>query len=160
MRGRPAFWWICGRRTRSLRHWRVRRFLGLWLMAYGLGAYKTPARACHCVRNGPEARLCRPLIAQLVALPGCHGWEWVALPHGSALHSHACAPSPISCPPRPACIWPVQRGAYPTFVLFLKLRPLHPLWVHHGVHSLHYMQSSSSTGTATQNATHKRISSG
>jgi hypothetical protein len=31
--------------------------------------------------------------------------------HGSALHSPACTPSPIIRPPRPACIWPVQRGA-------------------------------------------------
>jgi hypothetical protein len=29
-----------------------------------------------------------------------------ALPHGSVLHSPACTPSPISRPPRPACIWP------------------------------------------------------
>jgi hypothetical protein len=36
------------------------------------------------------------------------------LPHGSALHSPACTPSSINRPPRPACIWPVQRGARPT----------------------------------------------
>jgi hypothetical protein len=45
------------------------------------------------------------------------------LQHSSALHSPACTPSPISHPPRPACIWPVQRGARPTLSL-CKLCPL------------------------------------
>jgi hypothetical protein len=40
-----------------------------------------------------------------------------ALPHGSALHSPACTPSSIGRPPRPACIWPVRRGARLTLSL-------------------------------------------
>jgi hypothetical protein len=51
--------------------------------------------------------------------------KWVApfrVPRGGRrvatalpLHSPACTPSSISRPPRPACIWSVQRGARPTF---------------------------------------------
>jgi hypothetical protein len=38
---------------------------------------------------------------------------------GSALHSPACTPSPSSRPPRPrpACVWPIQRGARATLPL-------------------------------------------
>jgi hypothetical protein len=46
-----------------------------------------------------------------------------ALRYGSAPHSPACAPGPITRPPRPSCIWPVQRGARPTLSL-CKLCPL------------------------------------
>jgi hypothetical protein len=42
-----------------------------------------------------------------------HSAGGAALPHGSALHSPACTPSPTSRPPRPARIWPVQRSTRP-----------------------------------------------
>jgi hypothetical protein len=56
-------------------------------------------------RDGSRLRACRR-----------RGGDWsnsARRKRGSTLHSPVCTPSRISRP-RPACIWPVQRGARPT----------------------------------------------
>jgi hypothetical protein len=54
---------------------------------------------CVCVQNVLTS-LCKGVVPVRGGAPG-----------GSAPYSPACTPSSISCPPRPACIWPFQRGA-------------------------------------------------
>jgi hypothetical protein len=62
---------------------------------------------CVYAHNTDRLLLLLPYLRVLL-LP-FHGASPV--PRGGALHSPACTPSSFSRPPRPACIWPVRRGA-------------------------------------------------
>jgi hypothetical protein len=73
---------------------------------------------CSCVRGAGWSVGCAAAVASLckgnVILHG----PGAALPHGIASLASMCSPpSAISRPPRPACIWPVQRGARPALSL-------------------------------------------